>query len=95
MANILQIKTDVSNELRNEIYYSQQEIQRLMNNSVELPYKEVVTKVAALFKEIVTATEAINLIERSFTPAQQPAPSSAEQAPQPTAEEALGVKKVD
>lgn len=94
MANALQVKADIINELRNQIYYGQIEVQRLLNNPVGLTYKEVVDKITTQLKENLLAGEAINLIE-SYIPTPQSQPSQVTPAPTVSEEESVGIKKID
>lgn len=93
MANAFQVKADVINELRNQIYYGQTEVQRLLNNPAGLSHKQVVDAVVAQLKENLLSGEAINLIE-SYVPNPQPAPAQVQAAPVAD-EESVGVKKID
>jgi len=90
MANALQVKADVVNELRNQIYYGQIEAQRLLTNPIGLTHKEVIDKIIAQLKENLLAGEAINLIESYIPTPQVQAPASAV-----SEEESVGIKKID
>jgi hypothetical protein len=95
MANALQIKADVVNELRNKIYYGQIEIQRLVNAPAGLSHKDVVDAIVWQLRENLINGEAINLIE-SYIPTPQPqAPAAPSQIAAPVSEEEVGVKKID
>lgn len=94
MANALQVKADVINELRNQIYYGQIEVQRLLNNPVGVTHKEVVEKITAQLKENLLAGEAINLIE-SYIPTSQSQPTQVAPASAVSEEESVGIKKID
>lgn len=92
MANAYQVKADVSNELRNRLYYNQLEIQRLLNNPAAISHKEVVDSVVTLLKENVIAQSSIELLENYL-----PAPQAQAQQPvaaQPQAED-VDVRKID
>ena len=95
MANALQIKADVVNELRNQIYYGQLEVQRLLSNPASLTHKQVVDRIVGQLKDNILAGEAINLMESYIpTPQQAPAPAQVQAAPV-SDEESVGIKKID
>lgn len=67
MTTTFQTKADVINELRNQIYYGQLEIERLLYNPSTLSHEKVVKKIISKLKENLLSSEAINLIE-SYIP---------------------------
>jgi hypothetical protein len=87
MANALQVKADVVNELRNQIYYGQLEVQRLLSNPASLTYKQIVDKITLQLKDNLLAGQAIDLIE-SYIPTPQTAPAALD-------EESVGIKKIE
>ena len=88
MTNAIQVKADVINELRNQIYYGQIEVQRLLTNAVGLSHKQVVDKIIIQLKDNLLAGEAINLIETYI-------PTSVQSAPDTIEKESLGIKKIE
>lgn len=96
MANALQVKADVVNELRNRLYYNQLEIGRLVNNPAGISHKEVVDTTIHYLRENVLAIESINLIESYIQqPQVQQPPAPAELESSPVDEATVGVKKID
>lgn len=93
MANALQTKTDVVNELRNEIYYNQLEISRLLNTTA-IPHSQVVSEIASLLKANVLNSSAIDLFEAYLpaTPQQQPV---AQPEGEVQSTDDLGVKQIN
>lgn len=63
------IKQDVINELRNQRYYNEQEITRLVTTDA-VPHKDRVFQIAELVQSNVQLIESVNLMEKYF-PAQQ------------------------
>lgn len=94
MGNALQVKMDVINELRNQIYYGQLEVQRLINAPVGLSHKELIDRITFQLKENVLSNEAINLIE-SYIPTQQPQVSAPTKQTPVNEEELVGIKKIN
>jgi hypothetical protein len=90
MANALQVKADVINELKNRLYYNQLEIGRLVNSPGEVSHKTVVDITINLLRENVLSIESINLMESYIQP---PTSQESENVPQ-IDEESIGVKKI-
>jgi hypothetical protein len=96
MANALQVKTDVVNELKNKLYYNQLELGRLVNNPTGISHREVVDTVLLYLRENVLAIESINLIESYIQEPQQAKQAPAEIEASPVVDEAsVGIKKID
>lgn len=93
-ANPYQVKADVTNELRNVLYYNRLEIERLITNQAGKSHKEVVDTITYLLKQNVEAESAIDLLNR-YVPDQpaQPQPQVT-QAPA-SSDENDGIKKID
>lgn len=91
-----QVKADTVNELRNEIYYNQTEVQRILNKPDGLTHKQVVEKLCTLLKDNVLAANSLELLERYLpTPPQKQEATSVEQPTAEPVEEVVdGVKKV-
>jgi hypothetical protein len=91
MANL---RADVLNELANEKYYNEVELQKLAYNELpELNYKEKVQLMKELTKDIVLAQQAMNAFAQIF-PEQQAQQAPTQQAPQgePTVSESAPVE---
>lgn len=95
MANLMQIKADVVNELRNEIYYGQLEVQRLFTSPNGLTHKEVVDKIVSQLKKNVVAANAIDLMELHLPSAQTTPQTSQVQEAHKLDEDTLGIKKIE
>lgn len=95
MQNAFQVKADTVNELRNEIYYNQTEVQRILNKPDGLTHKEVVVKLTLLLKDNVLSANALELLERYLpTPPQKQEATPSVDQPTAAPEEVDGVKKV-
>jgi hypothetical protein len=64
------IKQDVINELRNQRYYNETEITRLVTTEA-IPHKERVTQIAFLVQHNVQLIESVKLMELYFPAAPQ------------------------
>lgn len=85
MADMLVLKTDILNELRNKKYYIQNELERVAVkvSDAEISHKERVERVIELTKELTSIDSSIKLVDAIFAapqPKQAPAPVAA-QAP--------------
>jgi hypothetical protein len=89
--NALQIKTDVINELRNQIYYNQLEINRILTNSAEASHRNNVESIIDLLKVNVLNGSAVDLLEAYLPTKQQPA---AIKENEPELSEEVGVKQI-
>jgi len=90
MADAYRVKQDVTNEFRNQLYYNQLELQRLLNKSEGLTHKQVVDSVAYILKENVVLNASIDLLEQYL-----PTPAPQQPAQQKAAPDDLGVKQID
>lgn len=77
MADLLRIKNDTLNELRNQKYYIQDELSNIIN-SENNTQKEKVDGVIKISKEIVDINNAIAFVETLFV---EPAPAPAVSEP--------------
>jgi hypothetical protein len=90
MQKAFQIKADVINELKNDIYYNQVEINKLLTTEVAKTHKQVVRNVADLLQENVVAMNAIQLLEEYL-----PTPQQAPESKAPAAESVDGITKAE
>lgn len=86
MANAYRVKADVINELRNQLYYNQLEVQRLLENPVGQSHKVIINTLTDLLSKNVIAASSIDLLEQYL-----PAPPQEK----PVASPDTDLKKVD
>lgn len=72
MSKLQKIKIDVINECRNQLYFNQIEVQRLVENPSGLSYEKVVKKLLKLLKKNVILSSSIDLMEQYIPTPSQP-----------------------
>lgn len=92
MSNALTTKTDIINELRNQIYYNQLEINRILSNPAMASHKNNVESIIDLLKVNVLNGSAVDLLE-AYLPAQKQQGAIKETSKQSTDE--IGVKQIE
>lgn len=75
MLNVTRLKIDVTSECRNQLYYNQLEIQRLIENPGGFPYKDVVDSILTLLERNVILSSSIDLMEQYIPTKQESAPT--------------------
>lgn len=79
------IKSDVVSDLRNQRYFNELEITRLVGNDSLTSHQDRVAQIAALTKENANIIEALKLLDMYFPEQQQPTPAPQPEVVQPEA----------
>jgi len=93
--NPYQIKADITNELRNVLYYNRLEIERFLSNQANKSHKETIDTVIYLLKLNVEAENSIELLERYLPTQNQPSNVPPPAPVDVPSESSDGIKKVD